>query len=145
MSYHTWHEYGLGVCVTKLEFRSTERIEKLLEMAPELREKIHEWFSDCEIDPTEVSSYIEYDQDWYLGMATILREAIWEAEGIEFTACDDFDCRQYLIYQPKYPWHMTDKDMEMTAEKVEEILHKYLSIVTDSEIIVEDQEVANGG
>ena len=56
---------------------------------------------------------MEYDTDYGLGLAVILREAIQE---IELTACDDFACRKFLIYQPSYPWNLSDMERNMTED-----------------------------
>ncbi len=47
MSYHTWHNYGYGICVDEMKVDSVERIEALLALAPQYRDKIHDWFEDC--------------------------------------------------------------------------------------------------
>ena len=37
MSYTSWHTYGYGVCLSRLECDSMERMEKLLERSEERR------------------------------------------------------------------------------------------------------------
>lgn len=145
MSYSTWHIYGYGVCTSDLKVNSAERIEKLLAFAPEYRKDIHEWLEDCDIKKPRVVDYLDFDQDYGNGIATILKEVIRESEGIEFDACDDFDGKRYLIYLPSYPWQMTELDRTMTKEKLDETLKKYISIISDSEIAIDFQEVENGG
>jgi len=65
---------------------------------------IHEWLSKSEITEPVWDDYMEYDQDFCLGLATILKKVIEEAEEIQMTACDDFDSVTYLLYSPSYPW-----------------------------------------
>lgn len=86
-----------------------------------------------------------YDDVCMCGLASILSEAIEEAEGIVFTACSDFDGVQYLIYQPSYPWERDGRERSLTKDQVEEILNRYVSILTDEEIEIDDQSVENGG
>ncbi len=145
MSFSTWHNYGYGICTSDLEIDSVERIEELLSLAPEYRKEIHDWFEDCDNSEPTVDDYLDFDQDYNNGIAEILRVVIKEATGIEFSACDGFDCMRYLIYMPSYPWHMTDRDRTITEEELDEVLKKYVSIVTDSEIEIDYQEIENGG
>lgn len=145
MSYSTWHNYGYGICTSEIKIDSVERIEDLLSHAPKYQKEIHSWFKDCEITEPTVDDYIEFDQDYYMGLATILKEVISEAEDIELVACNDFDGIDFLIFEPLYPWQMTEKDLGMTEEKIEQIFDKYASILMDEPITIEYQEVANGG
>lgn len=145
MSYTTWHNYGYGICTSDLEIKSVKRIEELLIHAPEYRKEIQDWFDECDNREPTVDDYFDFDQDYQNGIATILKEVIKEATGIEFEACDDFDCMRYLIYMPSYPWSMTERDRTVTKEELDEVLKKYVSIITDSEIIIDYQEVENGG
>lgn len=145
MSYSSWHEHGYGICLENIAFDSVERVESLLSYAPNLKSKVHNWFEDCQITDPKIEDYLDYDQDFYLGMATILREVILESEGIELLACKDYDDRCYLIYPPKYPWYMEKDTLEMTEEKIRWIIDKYLRIITDSEFEFDYQSVENGG
>ena len=145
MSYCSWHNYGYGIITSKLKIDSTERIEALLSLAPEYQKELHTWFEDCEITEPTVEDYLEYDQDYNLGIATILRVVIQEAERVEFLACDDCNCQRFLMYPKLYPWQITDVDHNMTKERVQEILRKYVSIVSDTELEIDFQEAENGG
>lgn len=145
MSYCTWHNYGYGIITTKLDIDSVERIEALLSLAPDYRAEIHQWFEDCEITEPTVDDYLNFDQDYNLGIATILRVVIQEAEKIEFLACDDCNCQRFLMYPPMYPWQIRENDRGMNQEKVEQILKKYVSIVSDTELDIDFQEAENGG
>ncbi len=88
---------------------------------------------------------MEFDQDFYLGLATILKMVIEEAEEICLTACDDYNSVSYLLYQPMYPWYMDSVDRDLTEEKTAEIFRRYISILTDDPIDIGYQEVENGG
>ena len=146
MSYHTWHDYGYGICTDGIESSTTvERIETLLSHAPEFRDVIYSWFKVAEIEEPTVEDFADYDEDYRHGMAFLLKEVIKEAEGVEFTSCENFNCERFLIYTPRYPWEITVKDLSLTKEKIEEILKKYVSILTDEKIDIEYQEVENGG
>ncbi len=68
MSYHTWHNYGYGICTDDLKVDSVERIEALLAFAPKYRARIHEWLEDCEISEPTVDDYWEFDEYERLGI-----------------------------------------------------------------------------
>ena len=86
----------------------------------------------------------EFDAGYY-GLASLLRLVIEEAEGLELVSCDNFDCHDFVLYPPFYPWQATDKDKDMTEEKLRQIFTKYVSILTDETVTIEYQEVGNGG
>lgn len=89
--------------------------------------------------------YIEFDQDYNLGLAYILQQVILETEDIEFTACNDFDGRIYLLHEPSYPWDMPDRDMSLKEQDIIKILAKYLRFLTDENIPVDYHSPENGG
>lgn len=145
MSYSTWHTYGYGICVSDIKEASLERLQKLISMAPEYQKKIQEWLDDCEISEPAYEDYLEFDQDYMLGLATILKEVILEAEDIDLVACDSHDGTDYLIYVPDYPWNQGKHRQLKTEKAVEELIQKYVSILTDEVVEIDYQSVENGG
>ncbi len=145
MSYSTWHNYGYGICTDDIEVESVERLEALLAQAPEFRRMVHEWLSENEIDDPTVEDYYEYDADYRLELATILKEVIKEATGIELTACDDCECKKYLIYMPDYPWRHNDGDRTLNEEKLQAVFREFVAILSGDKPTVEYQSVENGG
>lgn len=145
MSYQTWHNYGYGICVDDIKEQSVDRLEKLLELAPELQARMRDWLLKTGATAPTWDDYMGYDEDYDLGLAVILREAIQEIEGIELTACNNFECEKYLIYQPSYPWNLTDTERNLTEQNVKEILLRYVSVLTDETIPIDHQSVENGG
>lgn len=145
MSFTTWHNYGYGICFDGIEYESVEKLKALLDHAPKVKQKIREWFDECEITEPTMDDYLNYDQDYNLGMGMLLRDVIAEAEGIELLACDDFDGNIYLMYPPMYPWNTTKADLDMTEEKIEEVIRKYLGIVAENDFDVDYQSAENGG
>lgn len=103
MSYTSWHNYGYGIRVDDIVCSDVERLEQLLTTAPDFSAKLHGWLSETGINEPVWEDYMEYDQDFCLGLATILKEVIEETEGIQMTACDDYNSVTYLLYQPSYP------------------------------------------
>ena len=80
-----------------------------------------------------------------LGLATILKEVILEAEDIDLVACDSHDGTDYLLYVPDYPWNIGKHRQLMTEEAVAGLFRKYVSILTDEAIEIDYQSVENGG
>lgn len=141
----SWHNYGYGVCVSEIEPVSVESLEHLLSCAPKFHALVKKWFADCCISEPTYEDYVEFDQDYMLGLATLLSRVIEETEGVCFTACDNYDDNDYLIYQPSYPWQISEKEQDLTEEKIAQILAKYIRMLTEKEITIDYQEVENGG
>lgn len=88
MSYSEWHTYGYGICVSDITDESVERLQKLISLAPEYQKKIQEWLDESEISEPAYEDYLEFDQDYMLGLATILKEVIDpEASGGNASLC----------------------------------------------------------
>lgn len=145
MSFQTWHTYGYGVCVDDIKCNSVDNLKTLLSFAPNYKADINKWLVQNEIDNPTLEDYYEYDEDWCLGLATILKEVILEAEHIDLTACDDFDGKRYLLYEPTYPWGRTKNDKAITREQLDEMFEKYVSMLTDEMPLIDYQSVENGG
>lgn len=145
MSYSTWHTYGYGVCVSEIKEPPVDLLQNLISMAPVYQRKIQEWLDDCEISEPTYEDYMDFDQDFGLGLATILKEVISEAENIELEACDSYDEKTYLLYCPEYPWNQTGHKQLTTEEAAIELFQKYVSVLTDEPIDIDYQSVENGG
>ena len=142
MSYHTWHDYGYGICTDDISRNTTvERIENLLACAPKFRDDVHAYLGEGD-EPISVEDYEDYGAGH---LACILAEVISEAEGINFTPTENYDGESFLIYQARYPWAMTPKDVSLTEKGIEELLRKYVDILTDVKIDFGYQEIENGG
>lgn len=137
--------YGYGLCTARLEVYSVERIEKLLEMAPKRREEIHDFFDEEEISKPDVLDYIESNgDDGNFGFATFLKNILNEITGINFTDCEDFDGNGYLIYEPRYPWDLSEREKDISKEKIKEIYIKYISLITDMELDIDELIIMDG-
>lgn len=145
MSYHTWHNYGYGICTTDINEQNVDRLQELLKAAPVFRAEIEDWLIETKTETPTWDDYMEYDSDCYLGLATILKEVIEEAEGIELTACDDSGGSEYLLYQAKYPWETPEKERKLTKEQLDEIFRRYVNVLTDEIIDIDDYSPENGG
>lgn len=145
MSYTSWHTYGYGICVSDITDESLERLQKLVSMAPKYEKRIQEWLDSCKISEPAYEDYMEFDQEYLLGLATILKEVILETEDIELEACDSHDGTEYLLYMPDYPWNRGNHRQLMTEDAVVRLFKKYVSILTDEAVEVDYQSVENGG
>lgn len=145
MSYTSWHTYGYGICLSRLECDSMERMQKLLKLAPKYYESVQNWLREQRIEKPDMGDIMESDQEYHLGLATVLQNVILEAENIRFTACDDYNSEIYLVYEPSYPWSMPEKERNLTEETLRQILAKYISILTDEVFEVDYCSVENGG
>ncbi len=144
MSYTSWHTYGYGICVSDIGRPSVERIRNLLAMAPVLQEDIQEWLDRCGITNPDYDDYMGFDQDFKLGLATILKKVILEAENVEFEACDSCEEKDYLLFCPEYPWNRQNQIKLETEEDVAELFRKYTSVLADEPIDIDYQSVENG-
>lgn len=145
MSYTSWHTYGYGICLSKLECNSMERMQKLLKLAPKYYKSVQNWLREQRIEKPDVGDILESDQEYHLGLATVLQNVMLEAENIRFTACDDYNSETYLVYEPSYPWSVPEKERNLTEETLRQILAKYISILTDDVFEVDYCSVENGG
>ena len=145
MSYHTWHNYGYGICTDKLETAEVSRIQALIRCAPEYEKMANKLLQDRGISEPTADDYLELEINGSYGIASILLDVILEAENLLFTACDDYNSNHYLLYMPSYPWHLQKKEHSLTEEAVRQIFTKYVSILSDEVLEVDYESVENGG
>ena len=143
MSYSTWHNYGYGICVDDIKEEDVGKLQELLNHAPEFHATIQRWLTEANITEPTWDDYMEFDQD--LGLATLLQKVIEEAEGIQMTACNNFDSVAYLLYSPSYPWQLKNSERDLTEEQIVQLFGRYVRILTDIPIDVDYQSVENGG
>ena len=146
MSYHTWTVDGYGICTNDIK-TTKEKVEKLLKLAPKFNEDIQNYFKGSEINEPDLDDYLEYDQDYYSGVAYLLQNVIEEAENIRLDIADDFDSYYYLLLCPSYAWsESTEEEKKLdTREKADELFKKYIKILTEKEIDIDYRSVENGG
>lgn len=145
MSHHIWHNYGYGICTDRLETAEVSRIQALIRCAPEYEKAVNKLLQDRGITDPEPDDYLELEINGSYGMASIMQDVILEAEGLIFTACDDYNSNNYLLYMPSYPWHLQENEHSLTEEAVRQIFAKYVSILSDEVLEVDYESVENGG
>lgn len=143
MSYQIYITYGYGICVSDLKEPTLKSITDIISVAPIYRKSILDVLNKKD-NPTidDVYKMLEYE---HLGIAEILAEVIQECENVELTACDDFDGKTYLVYEPCYPWNLPGSDRNITQNTIERIIKKYVSMYTDESLEFDYQRVENGG
>lgn len=145
MGYETWHNYGYGINASAIPDASVDQLNALLDHAPHFKTVVEDWLAKHDITDPTYEDYLAYDDVCICGLAAILAEVIEEAEGIVFSACTDFEGDQFLIYQPSYPWNLPEAEASLTVEKIDEILTKYVVILTDEPVEIDYQSIENGG
>lgn len=145
MSWQCWHTYGYGVKISELQAVSMSKVMDLVQTAPKYAECLNGWLKDCEIEEPTLGDLVDFDEDFHLGLASLLSEVIEEREGIRLTACDDLDGHTYLLFEQTYPWRMSDSDKSLKEEDIQSLMVKYLSQITDEAITIDYYGPENGG
>lgn len=151
MSYESWVIEGRGICLNDID-TSVERVEKLLELEPELQKEVHAKIrigTGDEKAPVSLEDYRHYEWEeagFASGLGAILIAIVHKREGFELSAADDFNGKTYVIYEKSYPWLMTGRGEKLlTKEGIDVTFKRYAGILTDKEIEVEYQRAENGG
>ena len=145
MSYHTWHNYGFGICTTALENADTSRIRALIHCAPAYEQKVEALLQAQGISDADTEDYLALHINSSYGIASIMADVIEEAEDLILTACDDYDSSNFLLYMPSYPWAMRANECTLTEERVRHIIEKYAAILSDEIMEIGYESVENGG
>lgn len=145
MGYETWHNYGYGINASVIPDASVDQLNALLDHAPHFKAAVENWLAKHNIAEPTYEDYLAYDDVCICGLAAILAGVIEESEGIAFSACTDFEGDSFLIYSPSYPWNLPEIEASLTEDRLNKILTKYISILTDEPIEIDYQSVENGG
>ena len=145
MGYHTWHIYGYGIKTSDITDLTAKRLKNFISLAPLFKNAIKQRIKKQNVTNSPLNEYIETDENNSYGLASVIKEIIFECEGIDLTACNGFDDSEYLLYEPVYPWQMNETDKTLTPENLSHIFKKYLRYLTDKEIKIDYYTVANGG
>lgn len=147
--------YGYGIAIAKeMTPKSTKQLFELLRMAPQYEgvcvETLSEYAKDNTLEegqnlydlPVSECFRVLTDEDWrgFNSVAVILAEVIHEAEDIELGAVQDmYTENAFLVVEPHYPWYMGNL-RDMTPETLQDIIMKYLSIITDVTPVFKEYE-----
>ena len=145
MSWNCWHTYGYGVKVSAFQKISMSKVVELIQTAPNYAKKFDKWLQECEIEEPTLGDLEEFDEDYCIGLATVMQQIILEKENLELVACKDFDGNTFLLYPQGYPWNMNEQEKSLTEQDIQSLMVKYLSKITDEVITVDYYEPENGG
>ena len=149
MSYHSWTNYGYGVCVDDIN-TTPERLLKLAALNPKLladvREYLDDYFGEFYKDEDLTMDYFNELEGDYCerGVAYVLYNVIKDEE-LQVAFCDDYNGTPYILYMPTYPWYFKEHEKNLTEDDVREIFTKYIRILTDENVVIDYYEVENGG
>ncbi len=110
-----------------------DRLDKLMENAPETREFADDYlegFEPEDRDDPNIYDDIE-DDSCNRGPAMLLCKIINEIEGLSLEA-HNAENGDFILFVPMYPWSAkTERDEQMTPQKLDEIFAKYAGVKGD--------------
>lgn len=147
--------YGYGIAITdEITPKSTKHLLELLSMAPEygkdalqaLRE-----YASCTLKEGQtlhdlpVSGCLEIltNEDWrgISSVAVILADVIQEVEQIELSAVQNtYTGETFLVFEPRLPWTLKKNERDMTEITMQDLVMKYLSIISDAAPVFKECE-----
>lgn len=132
MSYNTWHDYGYGFCVSRLNKTALKRIEQTFDYDKD-SDDAFEYVSDC------------WDV-WLQETVDYLNE---KYESKSFIYSTDFDGDTYIMFAVSYPWYISEKDKSRTTTEIDEIFCEYMKSIVGNENFsiscIDYCDVENGG
>lgn len=145
MSYHYWTTDGYGFCVDDIH-TTPKRLMELAAMNEKVLRKVtaylDEYYPGWTTESLDMEDFNDLEGDCgEIGLAYVLYEVI----DLRITVTSDFDGRYYILYEPSYPWTISEDEENLTEEDVLRIFRKYISVVTDEGIFIYYQSVENGG
>lgn len=151
MSFQEYSIYGYGICDADNPCEVTkDRIEALLNLAPETAQNFHEQFGEN----FTIEDLYDYEgESCIIGVFALLCDVMCEAEWskspsdrIEFCACEDYYSNKYILYTPTFPWHMSDRERCMIAPgDIGVVFTKYTTILFGESATVDYYTCQNGG
>lgn len=148
MGYQTYINYGYGINLNHFAItEDTKEIEKFLSLAPEYKETIHQHFDNVGITKPTFDDYAEADDECpSLGFANVIKGVLEEISGLFITICEDFDDHIFVMYQPDYPWNMTEVEKALTQDDIEDLFLNLKIIIKDlDKKDIDFVESENGG
>lgn len=131
--------FGYGVDLSELNLENLEGFIKNYDY--EYYKDMLEDFNDNKQDLTD-GKILDYLNDYsngygYYGISAYLSDMINEKEDLELE-CYDEVVNGYIYVPMSYPWEGNQNTKNLTKEKLQEILEKYLSLITKKEIVCEE-------
>ena len=147
MSSYFYRQFGYGVCLSDFKNIDIQKLIDLIQETPKVAESFNEWVKNAGYDIKDITleELDDYDYVQWTGLGLILTGLIWENEKIDLLRVRDVEDNVYLLYDPKYPWDLSLAEQVLSATALKDIFIKYLSRITDEEIIVDYQDPECGG
>lgn len=140
-----YYGYGVDLVETEADVKAKD-VLSLVALAPkfskEFRKKMET--GGKKLEDMDVEDLLEYESDRGVpGIAGMLRQVILECEGVNLTDFEDESCATYIVFEPFYPWNpnVTNRDRKITADELDEIFSRYLGMLTDEPVEIEEQEM----
>ena len=145
MSYHYWTTDGFGFCVDDIH-TTPKRLMELAAMNEKVLRRVEEYLNEehpgWTIESLNMEDFNDLEGDCgETGLAYVLCETI----NLSVTVTWDFDGKYYILYEPSYPWSMKKEEENLTEDDVWNVFQKYISVVTDKDIVIDYMSVENGG
>lgn len=153
MSYSIWTTCGIGFCIDSLSI-DTDKFLAAIKTSPLpiVDKNFEKLCKDCGYDIYAICDELVDAFNIELGchsVANIVAYLMKYNHTFLFncTLCNDFDGNAYILYEPKFPWNLSEQERTLTNEKLINSFVDFLkTIVTDeSAIEIKYQEVSNGG
>lgn len=132
MSYNTWHDYGYGFCVSRLNKTALKRIEQTFDYDKDSDDAL-DYLSDC----------------WDIWLQETVDYLNEKYESKSFIYSTDFYGDIYIMFAVSYPWYISEKDKSRTTTEIDEILSTYMKSIVGNENFsiscIDYCDVENGG
>ena len=122
MSTEYWSVSGIGLEITNV---TPEKIIEFVKNHSKDKQVLND-FNTISWNELE-KAYNDYNYNSDYGVRSILSEIISKETNLSISYnVDCEDNREYLLYIPKYPWQMSEKDFKLTTDaKLKNILEPY--------------------
>lgn len=169
MSFSYWSTYGYGIKVDDIPIKDIT-VEKLINLCSQNdfcfknfktdvvnfinTEKSGDYSYEEAIEKLEESDIANFlnsveGDGCELGIGNYIRDVIYGNEKIWMDLASNFDGEVYLLLIPSFPWQhksLAAKEKALTKpEMLNDILEKYIKILTDAKIRIDYEDVVNGG
>ena len=146
MSYHSYSIHGYGICDADNACKITkERVEELLELSTDVSKYFHDNFGD-DYTIEDLDDY-ESIETCECGVFALLCDVMNDAdEGVRFISCSDYYNDHYILYEPTFPWYMSDIERNMQSSSIiAGMFARYAMILFGETPVVEFYTCENGG
>ena len=136
---HYWTIDGYGLAVDPVSY-TPNGVIALAAMVPDIKAYLDEGIKECQkgkphaVTEEEINEFMDdYEtKSGIHGLAAVLADVMNELEPVvKVTPCENYDNEQFVLYEPNFPWHMSEKEKTLSCEELDSIFKKYLDILTE--------------